>query len=142
MLKKIWKNRNVLIIEGKFSCSGVGNDLLAETKGIKRIICPCKDAFRIYDSLLRYLKYDIDLSQYELILIALGCTAKPLVQELDKLGKWAIDIGHIDSEYEWFKRKATERISVGNKHTADMEVEDIPLNNDQEYLASIIKIFE
>ena len=38
----------------------------------------------------------------KLILIALGPTATVLAYDLAKEGYWAIDIGHLDLEYEWF----------------------------------------
>lgn len=51
----------------------------------------------------------------ELILIALGMTATILAYDLAKAGLWAIDIGHIDVEYEWFIRGATEKVALNGK---------------------------
>ena len=48
----------------------------------------------------------------KLILIALGPTATILAYDLYKLGYRAIDIGHIDIEYEWFLRKANTKIPI------------------------------
>ena len=44
-LKSIWKNRDLLIVEGATSRSGVGNDLFDEANSINRIICPSHSAF-------------------------------------------------------------------------------------------------
>ena len=102
-LKKIWDKRDILIIEGYFSRNGIGNDLFNNTKSIKRIICPPKNAFLVYDKIINeVLKFKIykDL----LILISLGPTAVVLSYDLSKLGFQAIDIGHIDIEYELYLR--------------------------------------
>lgn len=48
-------------------------------------------------------------------MIALGMTATVLAYDLAKAGLWAIDIGHIDVEYEWFLRGATEKIALNGK---------------------------
>ena len=52
LLRQMWENKKLLLIEGEYSCSGVGNDLFENSTSIKRIICPSKNAFDIYDSLL------------------------------------------------------------------------------------------
>jgi hypothetical protein len=53
------------------------------------------------------LNEDVKLSDKNiLILISLGPTATVLAYDLAKLGYWAIDIGHIDNEYEWLKLEA------------------------------------
>ena len=41
-LKQIWEVRDILIVEGEQSRIGIRNDLLNQTKSIKRIICPKK----------------------------------------------------------------------------------------------------
>ena len=44
-LKTIWEGRDILIVEGYTSRSGVGNDLFDGAKSIKRIICPSRNAY-------------------------------------------------------------------------------------------------
>ena len=56
----------------------------------------------------------------KLILIALGPTATILAYDLYKLGYRAIDIGHIDIEYEWFLRKANTKIPIKNKYVNEI----------------------
>ncbi len=41
----------------------------------------------------------------------LGPTAKLLSYDLTKRGYQAIDLGHIDSEYEWFQMKAESKVN-------------------------------
>ena len=72
---------------------------LSKTLSIKRILCPEKDAFDKYDNILsEALKQD----KTSLFLIALGPTATILASELCDNEFQAIDIGHLDIEYEWF----------------------------------------
>src|SRR5690554_6135061 len=99
------------------SRSGVGNDLFDNTKSIERIICPAENAYDKFDEILHEIQ---KLEKDRLILIALGPTAKPLVYELHKSGYQALDIGHIDPEYEWFLAGATKKIKLDNKHAADI----------------------
>lgn len=111
-IKKLWYNKNVILCEGEFSRVGVNNDLLSSCKSIKRILCPHKDAFSKYDEILNELKqYD----KNNLFLIALGPTATVLSYDLAKEGYFALDIGHLDIEYEWFLRKTDKKISIENK---------------------------
>ncbi|HFU0809104.1 TPA: GT-D fold domain-containing glycosyltransferase, partial [Streptococcus pneumoniae] len=46
-LKSIWENRDILIVEGITSRSGVGNDLFDKVKSVKRIICPSHNAYSV-----------------------------------------------------------------------------------------------
>lgn len=112
MLKKIWEKKDILIIEGENSRIGVGNDLINNSNTIKRIICPSKNAFDIYDKII---KETIKINKNILILIALGPTSTVLAYDLNKLGYQAIDVGHVDIEYEWFLKNASTKIMIENK---------------------------
>lgn len=136
LLKKIWENKKVLIVEGKYSRSGVGNDLFSNARKVGRIICPAENAFDFFEEIKKEI---LNNSKYwDLILIALGPTSKPLVFELLGQNVWSIDIGHIDSEYEWFLAGAKKKIKITSKHTAESNDLNIPECNDKEYLKSII----
>ena len=111
--KLIWNNRDIVIVEGEKSRLGVGNDLFNNSKSIQRILCPAINAFFKYDEILNEVKKQ-DASK--LILIALGPTATVLAYDLCIEGYQAIDIGHIDLEYEWFLQGATELCPVKNKY--------------------------
>jgi glycosyltransferase family protein len=102
-LKEIWKDRDIILFESQQGRLGVGNDLLEEAKSISRIVfCPVKNAFDKYDEILS--AFD-GLNSDVLILAALGPTATVLAYDLCNEGYQAIDIGHLDLEYEWFLRK-------------------------------------
>jgi glycosyltransferase family protein len=111
-LKKIWDQRDVLIVEGEFSRLGVGNDLFDNAKTIKRILCPSKNAFEKYEEIFTHVK---TFDKKILILLALGPTASVLAYDLHRAGYQAIDIGHIDVEYEWYLMGATKKEPIKNK---------------------------
>ncbi|MBY5014459.1 SP_1767 family glycosyltransferase [Streptococcus suis] len=135
-LKQIWIDKDILIVEGKTSRSGVGNDLFQEAKSIQRIICPSKNAYAQIDEIISAIK---TYGQDKLVLLMLGPTAKVLAYRLSKTGMQAIDIGHIDSEYEWFTMQAQTKIKLQHKHTAEHNFDqNIIFTEDQEYLQQIV----
>ncbi|MDE5438547.1 DUF1792 domain-containing protein [Elizabethkingia meningoseptica] len=111
-LKKLWDGEDLLIVEGEGSRLGVNNDLFDNSLGIKRILCPNKDAFDYYDEIL---KTAIHYGQNKVIILALGPTATVLAYDLARAGLRALDLGHIDIEYQWFLMKATEKVAVQGK---------------------------
>lgn len=135
-LRRLWQNRDILIIEGKTSRSGVGNDLFDNAKSITRIIGPSSNAYKFVDDLeIAAQKY----GENKLILLMLGPTAKVISYRLAQKGFWAIDIGHIDSEYEWFKMGATAKVKLPHKHTAEHNFdENIVFKNDPIYDSQIV----
>ena len=113
-LKAIWDSRDVVFIEGRYSRLGVGNDLFDNAASIRRILCPEREAFACYQQILEAAsKLDRDC----LILLALGPTATVLAYDLHKLGYQALDIGHVDIEYEWFRQKAESKVKIVGKYT-------------------------
>jgi glycosyltransferase family protein len=116
-LKKLWADREVVIVEGEQSRLGVGNDLFKNVRSIERIICPPKDAFSHYNKILGLIRKQ---DKSKLILIALGPTATVLAYDLSIYGYQAIDIGHIDIEYEWFLQGVTEKCPVKNKYIGEV----------------------
>ncbi|MFV8765446.1 SP_1767 family glycosyltransferase [Aerococcus urinaeequi] len=134
-LKKLWEEEDILIVEGKNSRSGVGNDLFLNSKSISRIICPSVNAFTKYDEILEKVKI---AGEKKLILLMLGPSATIMAYDLNESDYWAIDLGHIDSEYEWYKRSATKKIKIPNKHTAEFEDTENDTFVDKKYQEEII----
>ena len=135
-LKQIWKNEDILIVEGVTSRSGVGNDLFDGANSIKRIICPSHNAYsrieEIQEAVLQYV-------ENRLILCMLGPTAKILSYNLFKKGYRVLDIGHIDSEYEWMKMGADTKVKFNHKHTAEHNFDqDIEFIEDETYNDQIL----
>lgn len=113
LLKKIWDNRDIVFIEGEKSRLGVGNNLFGNAKSVRRILCPAVNAFREYD---RILQAALKVEKSALFLLALGPTATVLAYDLCKAGIQAIDIGHVDVEYEWFCMKTTRKVKLPMKY--------------------------
>lgn len=114
LIKGIWNERNILIIEGEKTRLGVGNDLFDNTLSIKRILAPAKNAYSKYNEILD--KAISSAKKDDLILIALGPTATIIAFDLTLKGYQAIDVGHVDIEYEWLKMNAREKIPILNKY--------------------------
>lgn len=117
-VKRIWEDREVVIVEGDKTRFGVGNDILDNAKSIKRILAPNESAFDKYDEIVQECnKCDEEV----LFLIALGPTATVLAYDLTKYGYQAIDIGHFDIEYEWFLRGIKEdKVAIEGKYTNEV----------------------
>lgn len=111
--KQIWAEKEVLLIEGNKTRFGVGNDLLDSALQVERVIAPSKNAFDRYDEIL---DAGVAYGQGKVVLVALGPTATILCYDLAKRGIWAIDIGHLDIEYEWFILKAEKKVPVLGKY--------------------------
>ena len=103
---------------------------------IKRIICPSKNSFEKID------KIEAEIRKYadnRLVLLMLGPTAKVIVDDLQDLPNQLIDLGHIDSEYEWFKMGAKYKVKLKNKHTAEFNFDtDIEAIDDADYSREIV----
>lgn len=135
-LKSIWKNRDLLIVEGATSRSGVGNDLFDEAKSIKRIVCSSHSAYSRVDEIEQEIEKH---AAGRLVLCMLGPTAKVLAYRLSKKGHQVLDIGHIDSEYEWMKMGAKTKVKFAHKHTAEYNFDqDIEFIEDETYTSQIV----
>ena len=135
-LKSIWENRDILIVEGLTSRSGVGNDLFDKAKSVKRIICPSHNAYSIVDKIQEEI---IKHAKGRLILCMLGPTAKVLSYNLCQMGYQVLDVGHIDSEYEWMKMGAKTKVKFSHKHTAEHNFDqDIEFIEDETYNNQIV----
>ncbi len=119
LFKKIWKDRKVLLIEGRTARIGVGNDLFQGAKEISRIECPEKNAWDIYENILQAVKEKAERDT--LVCIALGPTATVLAFDLAVEGCQALDIGQLDNEYEWYIRGARQRIPIPGKIVAEVD---------------------
>ncbi len=117
-LRSIWDGRDVLIVEGELSRIGVGNDLFDGCHSIHRILCPKTNAFNRYDEIL---EKTIEMANPEtLIILALGHTATVLAYDLSLSNYQALDLGHIDVEYEWYRMKAKKKVPVPGKYVNEV----------------------
>ena len=136
-IRRIWSGRTVYIVEGRGTGLGVGNDLLDGAASVHRILCPSKDAWFSYDEILRTV---LELVPRDaLVLCALGMTATVLAYDLAREGYQAIDIGHVDIEYEWYMKGATAKCAVKGKSVNEVgQTGDVAILNDEAYTRSVI----
>lgn len=139
LYKKIWKDRKVVFVEGELTRTGVGNDLFAEAASIKRILCPATNAWEQYDKILSTI-LGLNMDQDTLYILALGPTATVLAYDLTQYGFQALNLGHIDIQYEYSLRNAKEKIAIEGKYVneniAGRKVSDSIVDN--KYKNSII----
>ncbi len=136
LIKKIWNEKDIVIVEGEKSRLGMGNDLFDNAASIQRILCPSSECFRMYDNILNEIKKQ---STSKLILLSIGPTASIMPYDLCRLGYQAIDIGNIDTEYEWYLMGATEKTPVKNKMVYEAGAgAGVGEADDPEYLSQII----
>jgi len=137
MLKQIWTDRDIVFIEGEKSRLGVGNDLFDNARSIRRILGPAMHAFDRYDELLETAKKAGD--ENTLFLCALGPTATVISYDLFQAGFQAIDVGHVDIEYEWFRMKALKKVKIPSKYTNEAAGGgNVGESNDHVYKSQII----
>lgn len=129
LIKLIWEKRRVYIVEGTNTKFGVGNDLLDNATEVNRILCPAQNAFQKYDEIYKCVLGSVP--EGSLILIALGMTATVLAYDLSKANMQyqALDIGHLDIEYECFLRRSNDIIAIPGK-----AVNEVGNNNPEEEL--------
>lgn len=135
--KRVWGCRKVVIVEGAETRFGVGNDLLENARSVERIIAPAENAFTKYGQIYETAKsYNKDV----LFLIALGPTATIMVYDLSFDGYQAIDIGHLDIEYEWFLSGVEKKTPVAGKYVNEaggMPMQSIACDDETKYKSEI-----
>lgn len=127
LYKQVWHRRNIIMVEGIYTRTGINNDLFESAKSVRRIICPASNAFNKYNEIMDAIKKNA--SKEDLVLITLGPTATVLAYDLANQGYQALDLGQVDNEYEWYLRKADKRIPIPGKTVSEIpwctEPEDI-----------------
>ena len=136
LIKKIWEGKDIIIVEGEKSSLGMGNDLFSNAKSVSRILGPSTQSYSKYNEILSEIRKH---GKDNLILLAMGPTASILPYDLCRLGYQAIDIGNIDTEYEWYLMGATEKTPVKNKMVYEAGAgAGVGEADDPEYLSQII----
>lgn len=136
LLKNLWSNKDVLIVEGEHTQFGVNNDFLSDALSIHRIICPDENSFSKYTKILKVIQ---KFGKEKIILLCLGPTATILAWDLAELGYTAIDIGKADIEYEWFLQKATSKVSIPGKYNCEISTDKKErLANNEAFTSQIV----
>lgn len=136
-MKGIWDDRDIVFIEGEKSRLGVGNDLFDNARSIRRILCPPRDAFDRIDDIFREA---CKVEKGALFLIALGPTATVLSYDLFRAGYQAIDAGHVDIEYEWWRMGARRKVKLERKYVNEAPNGSQVADAGEEYKKQIIKV--
>ncbi len=112
--KQLFTGKSLLIVEGRYSRLGVGNDLFDAAVSIRRIWCPPLNAFSKYDEIFQAIR--TLAKKDEMVLIALGPTATVLAYELAQVGIRALDVGHLDVEYLWMRMRAAKKVPIKGRY--------------------------
>lgn len=137
-LKKMWEGKDLYVIEGAKCRVGVGNDLFSNARQVYRIEAPSENAWDKYEE-IKQLAIKL-IPKGATIYMALGATATVLAYDLAHIGYRALDLGHLDIEYEYFIHQATEKIKIPGKYVNEVadgsSVDDSIVDSD--FLQSII----
>lgn len=134
-VKRIWQDRDIVLIEGEQTRTGQGNDLFANAKSVKRILCPTQNAYARYQEILDTAR---NLIKDELVLCVLGPAGKVLAYDLIESGHQVVDIGQMDMDYEWYLAGVGKKVPNPTKYVSQLppaEVEDV---DDEGYHSQII----
>lgn len=121
LLKQLWNNRDIIFVEGRDTKMGVGNDLFDNAQSIRRVLCPSKDAFAMYDDIIVKV-LEIPRNENNLFILALGPTATAMAVDLHKAGLQALDMGHMDIEYEWYRMGVTQKVPITGKFSNEAAI--------------------
>lgn len=139
LYKKLFMNRDIIIVEGSYTRNGYNNDLFSGARTIKRILCPDYNCFDVYMDIYNDVVKIANKS--DLILITLGSAATILAYDLACEGYQAIDLGQLDNEYEWYLRKSINKEAIPGKTVSDMisdrHLDEVEVDND--YNSQIVK---
>lgn len=137
LVKRIWQDRDVVLIEGAETRTGQGNDLLDHARSIQRILCPTQNAYERYQDILEEAE---KIAKDKLILCALGPAGKVLAYDLIQRGYQVVDIGQIDMEYEWYRAGAGIKVPTPTKYVSQLPPALVEGIQDQEYENQIIAV--
>ena len=115
LLKTLWNEKNLLIVEGSETKLGLGNNLFDNCASMRRIICPKTNAYEKIDDIFKCIVENHHKD--DLVLVALGPTASVLCTRISvNTDIQAIDIGHIDIVYLWFINKCKTICKFSGKY--------------------------
>lgn len=100
---------------------------------------PCGNSWGSYPEILSNVKKVVAENRDALYILALGPTATVLAYDLC-VGVQALDLGHLDVQYEYYILRAEKKIALAGKYVNEVEegrnITDSII--DQEYKNSII----
>lgn len=134
-IKKIWKDREVALIEGEYTRTGARNDLLCDAADVIRLLAPTKDAYNIYAEILEQA---LKIDKNKLILTVLGPTGKVLAYDLFLAGYQVVDIGQIDMDYDWYLAGTGFKVPNKYKYVSQLPEAEVCAVCDETYDKQIV----
>lgn len=140
-VKNLFAGRDLIVVEGRKTRFGVGNDLFGRAKSVRRVLVPEVEAYARKHEVLDFLAKTTGSSCT--YILACGPLAKILALRLATAGKVVWDLGHLDIEYEWYLRGAKNKIPIPGKYVNESSVHYMdPVDADpalhQKYRSQII----
>ncbi|MCI9220007.1 MAG: DUF1792 domain-containing protein [Lachnospiraceae bacterium] len=136
-VKRIWQDRDVVLIEGAETRTGQGNDLLDNARSVQRILCPTQNAYGRYQDILEEAKR---IPKDKLVLCVLGPAGKVLAYDLIQDGYQVVDIGQVDMEYEWYRAGAGIKVPNPTKYVSQLPPALVEEIHDKVYESQIIAV--
>lgn len=136
-IRQIWKDRDLVVVEGEKTHNGVGNDLFDTARSVERIIGPASDAYEKLDEIIACC---MEYAKDRLFLVSLGVAAKFFTERMFLEGYRVLDIGNLDMEYEWYLKRAEHKESIPKHDVVGQSANE--KNGYQEYLKQIKKIIK
>lgn len=139
LVRRIWQDRDIVLIEGAETRTGQGNDLLDNARSVRRILCPTKNAHERYQDISEEAK---KIPEDKLILCVLGPVGKILAYDLIQNGRQVVDIGQIDMDYEWYRAGAGIKVPNPTKYVSQLPPALVEEIHDEKYQSQIISVIE
>ena len=134
-IRQIWKDKDVVVVEGERTHNGVGNNLLDTARSVKRIIGPASDAYEKLDEIIECCR---EYPKDRLFLVSLGVAAKFFTERMFLEGYRVLDIGNLDMEYEWYLKNTEQKEQI-SKHNVIGQSANERVGY-QKYLGEITKL--
>ncbi|MBE6453856.1 MAG: DUF1792 domain-containing protein [Alphaproteobacteria bacterium] len=99
--RKIWKNREVVVITGQTVFNKITHNIFDNAKSVEFMYAPGMNAFDEYDDILNKA---LTIDKNKIVIAILGPTAKPLCYDLALKGYQALVLGHIAKSYDLYKK--------------------------------------
>ena len=101
-LRQIWEKQDIVLVHGAHIFDKLQYDIFDNAKSVEHIIVPNLHAFSEYDDILSRLK---TFDKTKLFILICGPTATIMAYDLARSGFWALDLGHVAKNYDWFMQK-------------------------------------
>ncbi|MCM1297013.1 MAG: GT-D fold domain-containing glycosyltransferase [Muribaculaceae bacterium] len=101
-LRKIWKNKNILIVTCKNVFDNIKYNIFDNAANIDYLYIPNKHAYEKYNEIYSKIK---KFNKETLIILIAGPTAKVLASDLTLDNYRALDLGHLAKDYDTFRKK-------------------------------------